>query len=614
MSIAVLTEVYEETRRLAIAGSNLADDDFRLKKLVAPLEKAGEKAPVFGKVAEAIRRVVDSDTESAPGALLDLSSLVIAILYTQGKTGLDGDLHPIETTDYGVLTSTASFRTLSPVMEALTSRGSGRLETIKEAHERGAFEDLRLINPAISALDDPYPEVGDYVAENILPLYGPAIVPRVREGFKIKGKGGHVRRLILMHRLDPEGTRGLIDEALESGSKEMKIAAISCLKGSKGRLSTLLEQAAAKAKEVRQAALNAISSFTENEAVESLLSALKGKDLDIAAGPASRNPSPKLLKHLIEEAHDQLELILTTKDKEKRTKAATRFLGLLSAFVSRDDAESIAFLIECFEEREAIAKQTNNLEIDGSSINLMVACLMVRTNSEEAQRLLVNAHPSLEAEVLEWAMIAAVRVRTPKQVYDLFSPYYFAKIPWKQNESPELSKFNRIRDVLSLVAGEDEGGGGRHVVYYESHPQIADSALVEGAILDLRWLDGVVKTGDVDLAITLAQPNHKGVIKLFSKEMESSIGNKKGADRRMFELFPAMIRINHPKVVDHFLKALETLDRDPHRQYIEYTLAPLIPDLPKNAAPKIRAMIPKLNESTVDGIIRHLDELEKKEG
>ena len=54
MSIPLLTQVYEELRRLAIAGSAVAAGDFRLKKLLPPLEQAGAKAPVFGKIAEAV--------------------------------------------------------------------------------------------------------------------------------------------------------------------------------------------------------------------------------------------------------------------------------------------------------------------------------------------------------------------------------------------------------------------------------------------------------------------------------------------------------------------------------------------------------------------------------
>src|SRR5690349_5541763 len=101
MSIPVLIEVYDEMRRLAIAGSAVAPGDFRLKKLIAPLEKSGEKAPVFAKVAQAAQAVVDSNEKTAAGALLDLTTLVNAILYTQGETGAPGEIKALETTDLG---------------------------------------------------------------------------------------------------------------------------------------------------------------------------------------------------------------------------------------------------------------------------------------------------------------------------------------------------------------------------------------------------------------------------------------------------------------------------------------------------------------------------------
>ena len=86
MSIAVLNEVYTETRRLAIAGSVVAPGDFRLKKLVEPLKKAGVKAPVFAKVAESVEEVINSTDRTSATSLLNLSSLVCSILFTQGAT------------------------------------------------------------------------------------------------------------------------------------------------------------------------------------------------------------------------------------------------------------------------------------------------------------------------------------------------------------------------------------------------------------------------------------------------------------------------------------------------------------------------------------------------
>ena len=70
MSIAVLTQVYDEVRRLAIAGSVVAPGDFRLKKLIAPLEQAGAKAPVFAKAAQAVKSLVECNEQSSALALL----------------------------------------------------------------------------------------------------------------------------------------------------------------------------------------------------------------------------------------------------------------------------------------------------------------------------------------------------------------------------------------------------------------------------------------------------------------------------------------------------------------------------------------------------------------
>ncbi len=66
MSIAVLTQVYDEMRRLAIAGSVTAGGDFRLKKLIPSLGQAGAKAPVFAKVAEAVKTLVEPRSKHRP--------------------------------------------------------------------------------------------------------------------------------------------------------------------------------------------------------------------------------------------------------------------------------------------------------------------------------------------------------------------------------------------------------------------------------------------------------------------------------------------------------------------------------------------------------------------
>src|SRR5262245_37899341 len=283
MSIAVLSQVYDEARRLAVAGSVVARGDFRLKKLVPALEQAGAKAPVFAKVAECAKAVIDGPDDKSAENLLELTSLVSAVLYTQGETALAGTSVPIESIDLGGQAAQTSARLLKPLLEALSSTGSGRLELVRDAHERGAFRDLRLVKPALDGLDDPYSEIAEFLAENVLPLYGRAVLPELRAKYDPKGTKGHPRRLRLMHALDAVGTRELVKQALEGGSKEVKVAAIECLGGAAEDLAFLVDQAGAKAQDVRAAAYRGLSKLNDAAALAVLEKAITGKDVDIAA-------------------------------------------------------------------------------------------------------------------------------------------------------------------------------------------------------------------------------------------------------------------------------------------------------------------------------------------
>lgn len=282
MSIPVLIQTYDEVRRLAIAGSIVAPGDFRLRKLLPQLEQAGQKAPVFAKVGEVVKRLVESNEKTSAAALLESAALVSAILYTQGETGIDGELLPLKTIELGRPKTQVSARMLKPLHDALTTTGSGRLEIIRDAYERGAFQDFRLITPALAALDDAYAEIADFVADKILPIYGRAIVPELQAMFDPKGRASQVRRLQLMHRLDPEGARPYVQRSLDEGSQEMRIAAISCLGDSPDDLSFLLEQAKARAKEVRAAALKALGKSSADKATMVLCEVIDGAELFLA--------------------------------------------------------------------------------------------------------------------------------------------------------------------------------------------------------------------------------------------------------------------------------------------------------------------------------------------
>ncbi len=136
MSIPVLQQVYDETRRLSIAGSGLAAGDFRLKKLVEPLQASAAKAPVFGKVLTRSKRSwkLRRTSRECPAGTWNADD---SHSLHPGRHRSHRDHHSDPDGQPGTTDSQYHARVLKPLIEALTTTGAGRMELIKDAHERG---------------------------------------------------------------------------------------------------------------------------------------------------------------------------------------------------------------------------------------------------------------------------------------------------------------------------------------------------------------------------------------------------------------------------------------------------------------------------------------------
>lgn len=588
MSIAVLAQVYDEMRRLAIAGSAVAPGDFRLKKLIAPLEQIGVKAPVFAKVAEGVKAVIDATDKTSAQALLDLTTLVNAILYTQGETGVVGALQPIETTDLGLVATQTSARVLKPLLEALSTKGSGRLEIIRDAFERGAFRDLRLIQPAVAAIDDVFVEVADLISEKILPLYGKAILPALRTTFDIKGRAGHPRRLRLMHTLDPDGSRELIKQALEAGSKEVKVAAIECLGEDRDDISFLLEQAAAKAQEVRQAAYGALARFEDDSVITVLQQAFAGKDLALAAPSLQKSRSKKLLRFVLGEIEGALNDLQRVKDKKDAGVKMSRLIQMVQCLDGRDDPESEALILRIFGNRDALAKIKGD-RASGADLNSAVVRLMAHGTSRMASAL-VDHHAVLDTHDLEICFQAARRTLPADKVYAIFSPYLLAKVDEKK-KGPAFTKRAAVVNQLS-----------NH--WYGWSAQAAPP-------LDPRWLDLAIQIGDLPLVEQLIRPGHTAANRFLSAAFSDQLKKAKQI-YDCVNVVSAMIRGQHPEATDATIALIEKFhDKTGHYGYY---LGQFIAELPKSAAPRLEALIPNLNERFADSLLGAIQQLRDKAG
>ncbi|CAG0987270.1 hypothetical protein PHYC_02093 [Phycisphaerales bacterium] len=597
MSISVLVQVHEEVRRLAIAGGAVAGGDFRLRKLIAPLEQAGAKAPVFGRVAQAAQAVVDSNEKTASAALLDLATLVNAILYTQGETGAAGEHAALETTDLGGRETQTSARVLKPLLEALASTGSGRLELIRDAVERGTFKDLRLVRPALKALDDPYPEIAGLLAEKVLPMYGGAIVPELRTTLDLKGRGGHLHRLRLLHKLDPEGSREIVRRALDEGSKEIRVAAIECLDATGPDLGLLLEHVKAKARDVRAAALRALSA-TANAAADvvgALKRAIDGADLELFIDHLRANELPEIRDYVLAKADQQLAAAIAAKDAKQQGPAIERLQHLVLGLEGRSDADAEAFLLRCFEQVPVFAKMKS--EPSGQDFNELLARVLARGTPRMQQRL-VAAHKSLSGMMLEPAFDAARETMTPASFYEEFRPLLAGLAPKRGRKGPEQERAEALASVL--MSGHGGFQSWRWAGIY-----VPDDRRTRRE-LDPRWLDAAIGAGAVQLVCRLARAQHSELNQFLSEQFAAM----KPEERH--DVLYTMVRVGHPGAADAIIDALKQQAKASHHGYYWYWYDEMIAALPKVEYTKFEAVLPTLPEKMVDRLMGSVLELKNK--
>ena len=423
MSLSLITETAAEVHRLTIAGSALASGDFRLRKLVPQLESLGAKAPVFGRIAQGVKGVIEeADAAKAGRALLDLATLLTAIQYTQSQHGVEGEIEPMRSAVESWTPTVAGYRSLAAVVEALTSTGEGRLEVVQEAAGRGLFADLRLMQPAIMALGDRFGQLADFVAEQAIPQLGPVVVPLLKAGFDPKGGVAHGRRLRALAAVDREEGRACARAALKGATKEVKVAAILGLRGSEDDLPIILSYVSDRAKDVRVSAFKALEGVARGDVLALAKAVLNEANefSPLAAGVLAHSGDADSERELCEELRSGLGEIETSLD---------RLTLLLKCLNPANSAYVLDFLVSVFTQvAESISGKTDRDDLYRDRFKspeveflMRLAIKLLETRDATAIKVLLGGCGSRLNMLNLCALAAAAQTQDAEEIFDNMS-------------------------------------------------------------------------------------------------------------------------------------------------------------------------------------------------
>lgn len=264
MNLQPLYELKERLEQAAMAGTGLLGEDFRLKRAAEAMAPLAAASPVFKKIDAGVKELLEAPKEERGGKLLDTLALIDAVLYTQGSVGAAGELLPLESEPVGKYLH-YSYLQLSPIIEALTSKGGGRMSLLQEAFDRTpeVFSDFRVLPALIEGgLGDSYGEIGD-LCVSIAASMGEAVLPMLYDGFDPAGKAAMVRRVQAISRIEGAKANDFYLAQLEKakgGVKEALIWALHDDVSNAERLAVLCQTEKGKNKEAAHWALSRLDS------------------------------------------------------------------------------------------------------------------------------------------------------------------------------------------------------------------------------------------------------------------------------------------------------------------------------------------------------------------
>ena len=346
MAVSILFELNQELTRLFAAGSRLAAGDPRIKKYLEPLQKYGEKAPVFLKLAALLEDLLNADANSSAQKLIETKAFLLSVISTQGEAAPDdGEVSAeIGEGEEGLSPTANSYRSLLPVIEALNEAGSGRMDIIKDAYKKGVFGDPRLALAAARALKDKNYELADYLESKVLPSIGEIAFPILLDDYDENGDSVDGRRLSAMHRICSERALPLAEKAVNEGSDTIKAYALRIMGAYPKYEETLLSMLDER-KQVREEAMKALAMMDSKAGIDKMIGIYKSGKAGTVKEALSSGKGEYLAGELIEIVRGDYE-------------------GLLAALngpppASKDESDALAAKIQRVSDDISVLKYKN---------------------------------------------------------------------------------------------------------------------------------------------------------------------------------------------------------------------------------------------------------------
>ncbi len=459
MDLQPLYDVKERLEHAAIAGTGLLGEDFRLKRSAEALKPLAAASPVFAKISAGLDALLDAPAEERGRRLLSLLALVDAVAYTQGTTGLAGEMAPLRAG--GGTYCQISYGQIQPLLTALTTTGGGRMEIVQSAWEAHPefFRDYRVLPAVIAGLGDGYGEMADQNAK-ILREIGPAALPLLKRDFDGGGKKDMARRAEMIAAIEGAEATPWLLSVLPECKKDVRAAVIEGLGANPNNTNLLLDLTKSERGKCREAALDALS-LQDGEAVKAFWTEelpKRGESVSFLAKSETQWASDLVARGFRACLED---LLAGSGMVTEAQHAELRRWG--EAAVGKDSPAMLDLWRWVDDRARDIAKLKNQAGLRCLPVDQALSgYLMMGICRRDTPALCALCTELWEkngktARCLSHALLAAILTRPAAEVYNRFSPYLRTKKPLLAVEEARAAHQEVLQALRRLYWHEETG-------------------------------------------------------------------------------------------------------------------------------------------------------------
>lgn len=361
MDIGPIYELRSRLRAAAIAGTGLLSEDFRLKRAAEAMKPLETSSPVFAKIVQTLNELLSPGCPNPAGALLDTITLTDAVLCTLGTFEIKESVTPIEATKYTKKTVVNTpYTILNPLLEALTTSGSGHYNHIYHTHQTNPelFQDYRVKYALVQALGASYAELAD-LAESWLKMEDESILPLLIKDFEPNGKKEMMRRISVIDYLAKGSVNDFYLKMLETAQKDMRYALICALRHDTANVDMLFDMVKTERGKNKQAVFRALAAMDDERVSAFFRDKMAKKPVEVVeylllnTAPWSgklitdtlNNVVPKLLKISQDEINDISGVDAKNCNRAQKIKIFNRSLNKLA--LNKEKIENIKIFNYC---------------------------------------------------------------------------------------------------------------------------------------------------------------------------------------------------------------------------------------------------------------------------